>query len=75
MSRRQQAPEHDWRGMPADPDLELDLEYEIDDWKVIRTQKDDTSHLMFLPEDEGMLKEDAFIVAEKSAVCDVKDFS
>ena len=60
--------------MPADPDLELDLEYEIDDWKVVQTQKNEVGHLMFLPEDEEMLKRDAFIVAEKSAVCDVKDF-
>lgn len=75
MSRRQQTSEHDWREMPADPDLEHDLEYEIDDWKTITTQKEDTGHLMFLPEDEAMLKEDAFIVAERSAVCDVKDFA
>ena len=60
--------------MPADPDLELDLEYEIDDWKVIRTRENEVGHLMFLPEDEEMLKRDAFIVAEQSAVCDVKDY-
>ena len=61
-----------WRDVPRDPDPE-DLGYEMDDWEVIRARKDDRGHLMFLPENEEMLREEAFIVADDCSVCDVVD--
>jgi hypothetical protein len=64
--------EGDWREVPRDPDPE-DLGYEIDDWEVIRARKDERGHLMFLPEEEDMLREEAFIVADNASVCDVVD--
>ena len=64
--------EGDWQEIPRDPDLE-DLGYEIDDWEVIRARKDERGHLMFLPEEEDMLREEAFIVADNASVCDVVD--
>jgi hypothetical protein len=67
-----QTPEGDWQEVPRDPDPE-DLDYEIDDWEVIRARKDERGHLMFLPEKEDMLREEAFIVADNASVCDVVD--
>lgn len=71
MSRR--ASTIDWTEIPADPDLERDLGYHVDDWQVVKARKNGTGHLMFLPEDEAMLREDAFIVVDDSSVCDVAD--
>ncbi|WP_049970213.1 hypothetical protein [Haladaptatus cibarius] len=62
-----------WKQLPADPDLEGDLGYEIDEWDVIRASKNDKGRLMFLPKDEEMLRDDAFILAEASSVCNVED--
>lgn len=62
----------DWQEVPRDPDPE-DLGYEMDDWEVIRAKKNDRGHLMFLPEEEEMLRDEAFIVADSSSVCDVVD--
>lgn len=61
-----------WQNVPRDPEPE-DLGYELDDWEVIRARKDDRGHLMFLPENEDMLREEAFIVADACSVCDVVD--
>lgn len=61
-----------WQSAPRDPDPE-DLGYDIADWEVIRARKDDDGHLMFLPEDEETLREEAFIVAESGAVCNVEE--
>ena len=61
-----------WRSAPRDPDP-ADLGYDITDWEVIRARKDGGGHLMFLPEDEDRLREEAFIVAESGAVCNVED--
>ncbi|SIR19632.1 hypothetical protein SAMN05421858_1782 [Haladaptatus litoreus] len=62
-----------WKRLPADPDLEGDLGYEIDEWDVIRASDNDKGRLMFLPKDEEMLRDDAFILAEASSVCNVED--
>jgi hypothetical protein len=61
-----------WQSVSRDPDPE-DLGYDMDDWEVIRARKDDRGHLMFLPENEDMLREEAFIVADSCSVCDVVD--
>lgn len=61
----------DWKQLPADPDLETDLGYDMMDWEVVKARKNGTGHLMFLPDDERMLKDDAFIVADASSVCDL----
>lgn len=61
-----------WQDVSSDPDLD-DLGYDIADWKVVRARKDDQGHLMFLPENEEQLHDEAFIVAETNSVCDVVD--
>lgn len=72
MAPKTQSAANDWEDAPRDPDPE-DLGYAIDDWEVIRARKDDRGHLMFLPEEEDMLRDEAFIVADNNAVCDVVD--
>jgi hypothetical protein len=62
----------DWQEVPRDPDPE-DLGYRSNEWEVIRAKKDDSGHLMFLPEEEDRLREEAFIVADNCSVCDVAD--
>lgn len=61
-----------WQDVDCDPTPE-DLGYDIVDWEVIRARKDDQGHLMFLPENEDELRDEAFIVAEAESVCDVVD--
>lgn len=61
-----------WREVARDPEPG-DLGYDIADWEVVRARKNDRGHLMFLPENEERLREEAFIVAESDAVCDVGD--
>ncbi|PSQ46988.1 hypothetical protein BRD15_07935 [Halobacteriales archaeon SW_6_65_15] len=62
----------DWQEVPRDPRPE-DLGYDVADWEVVRARKDDRGHLMFLPENEDMLRDEAFIVADTGSVCDVID--
>ncbi len=61
-----------WEQVPADPDLEGDLGYEIDEWDVIRARRDGRGRLMFLPQDKELLRDDAFILADADAVCNVE---
>ncbi|PSP55924.1 hypothetical protein BRC82_03355 [Halobacteriales archaeon QS_1_67_19] len=67
-----QASRERWNDVPRDPEPQ-DLGYDPDDWEVVRARKDDRGHLMFLPEEEDMLREEAFIVADNASVCDVID--
>ncbi|MFH5799184.1 hypothetical protein [Haladaptatus sp. CMAA 1911] len=62
-----------WERLPTDPDLEGDLGYEIDEWDVIRARRDGRGRLMFLPKDSEMLRDDAFILADPDAVCNVEN--
>ncbi|XVH33558.1 hypothetical protein ACNS7O_18070 (plasmid) [Haloferacaceae archaeon DSL9] len=64
-----EATNHDWERLSADPDYEEDLGYPADDWDVIKTEKCGRCHILFLPNDEELLQEEAFIVAEEKAVC------
>ncbi len=62
----------EWEQLPADPDPERNLGYELVDWEEF-TALDGTDQVMFLPSDEDVLREDAFVVAEREAVCDLED--
>jgi len=63
----------DWESVSADPDPEADLGYVGTDWDVIRTTQKKGSHLLFLPQDEHLLKQEAFVIATESAVVDIAD--
>ncbi|WP_135536954.1 hypothetical protein [Halostella pelagica] len=61
----------EWAQKSEDPDLEDDLGYELDDWEMVEARNAEGEQLMFLPNDEEMIKDEAFIVAEPDAVCDL----
>lgn len=53
----------EWEGVPTDPDPEEDLGYEAADLEVFDADDD---HLIYLPQDEDMLRDEAFIIARKA---------
>lgn len=57
-----------WEGVSTDPGPR-DLDYEVIQWKRIPATDDDK--IMFLPKNEDLLHEDAFIVLEDDSVCDL----
>lgn len=59
----------EWENRPIDPDLHSDLDYELVTWEVVPNSCDDKK--VFLPIEESMLKDEAFIVAEPEACCDL----
>lgn len=62
----------EWEQLPADPDPERNLGYRPLDWEQF-TALDGTDQVMYLPADEAVLREDAFVVADQEAVCDLED--
>ncbi len=63
-----------WESVPADPDPQRDLEYSCDDWDVVRTTCQRQSHLLFLPQDEQLLEQDAFVIVSESAVVEMLSY-
>jgi hypothetical protein len=62
---------NEWETVPMDPDPEDDLGYDPLEWDVVSTDTAGREQLLFLPADEDALHEDAFIVADADAVCDL----
>lgn len=62
-----------WEDVAADPDLERDMGYRLDDWEAVSARAAGGDRLLFLPTDEDLLREEAFVVADTEAVCDVVD--
>ncbi|WP_123533260.1 hypothetical protein [Halosimplex salinum] len=62
----------DWRDQPVDPDLEENLGYELIAWEKINVV-DNPDQVIFLPNSEEQLRDDAFIVSSESSVCDLTD--
>lgn len=61
-----------WWEVHQDPDPAGDLGYELIDLDVIPTETNGKSRVLVLPSDEELLREDAFIVADKDSVCDLE---
>lgn len=60
--------------MPADPDPQRDLGYLCGEWETIRTTSLRRKHLLFLPQDQQLLNEEAFVIASESAVVETVDY-
>lgn len=60
----------EWEDLPADPDPNRNLDYDLGQWEKINVV-DNPDQVIFLPNDEEQLKDDAFIVSDKSAICDL----
>ena len=65
-------PATDWKEVSPDPDPSNDLEYELIELDVIQTTAGGRPQVLVLPEDEDMLREDAFMVVKESAICDLE---
>ena len=63
----------DWERLRIDPDPETDLGYRSRDWEVLSVDANSGARRLFLPADEDQLRDDAFIVADETALCDVRD--
>lgn len=61
-----------WERLPLDPDLQRDLGYELSDWEPITTANDD-GQLVYLPSEEDLLRQDAFIVVDRDDQIDLID--
>lgn len=60
----------DWETLSSDPDLQADLGYEITAWETIETATD-SDQLIYMPQDEELLRDDTFIVANEDVLCDL----
>lgn len=60
----------EWDAVPTHPDPEQDLGYRMLDWDVVRASNG-SDRLIFLPKDDDMLRDDAFIIVDPDMVCDV----
>lgn len=57
--------------LACDPDPARDLGYELSDWERLQTGGEDGG-TVFLPEIEEHLLEEAFIIVEESALCELR---
>jgi hypothetical protein len=72
-TEQRQTSRSEWAQQSDDPDLEEDLGYELDDWEMVEARKAERDHLLFLPNDEEMIKEEAFLVIDPDIVCDLSE--
>lgn len=64
--------EGEWDEQPDDPDSD-DLGYELDDWERIRATGTDSDQYLYLPGDEELLRDEAFIVVSPDDVENLVD--
>lgn len=64
----------DWESLSADPDPAADLGYVGAEWDVIRTTQKGGTHLLYIPQEEHLLKQEAFVIATESSVVDVAEY-
>lgn len=57
----------EWARVSADPDLESDLGYELSELEVIEPDGGG-DHVLFLPSEEDMLADEAFVIADPDSV-------
>jgi hypothetical protein len=62
-----------WEEVAPNPDLENDLGYTLSDWESVSANSASGEQFLFLPSDDDLLREEAFVVADPSSVCDVID--
>lgn len=60
-----------WRDVPVDPDPEQDLGFQAMELDVVRASAGADDHVLVLPNDDDMLRQDAFIVADAGSLMDL----
>ncbi|WP_324662070.1 hypothetical protein [Haloarcula sediminis] len=63
------ATETEWEEVPEDPDPHENLDYELEELTVVRSETND--QYVFLPAEESHLLEEAFIVASEDSLVDL----
>lgn len=63
----------EWEELSSDPDMEDDLGYRFAEWEEYSTV-DGSETLMYLPGDESLLRDDAYVVAPEEAVKDLGEW-
>lgn len=66
---RSSNPKREWEEIPTDPSLDGDLDYQLVDLDVIYLE--DSNKVIVLPEEEEMLREDAFMITMDDDICDL----
>jgi len=61
-----------WSEVPTDPDPRRHLDYELRDWELL-TMSRDSDQVVFLPESEELLRDEAFVLAEREDLCSLDD--
>lgn len=64
----------DWEDQPDDPDLSRDLGYDLLEMRSVKARSGGRDHLLFLPEEDEMLRSEAFIVAHPDVVCQLEEY-
>lgn len=59
-----------WEQLPSDPDLVEDFGYAFGEWEEFATP-DSSETVMFLPADEEVLQQDAFVVVAEDSMVDL----
>lgn len=62
----------DWGRLPRDPDPESDLGYQLLELDVLRSSDGADEHILVLPSDEDMLRENAFMVVDPDSIRDLE---
>ena len=60
--------ETEWAGVPIDPDPQQHLDYTLRDWQVL-TPSRESEQVVFLPEDERLLRDEAFVIVARESLC------
>ncbi|MUW14918.1 hypothetical protein GJ633_09755 [Halorubrum sp. CBA1125] len=64
--------EGEWDDQPDNPGGD-DLGYELDEWERIRATAADSEKFLYLPGDEELLRQEAFVVASPADIEDLVD--
>lgn len=64
--------EGEWEAQPADPQSH-DLGYDLDNWEQVRARDGDSEKFLYLPEDEELLRKEAFLVVSPEDVENLVD--
>lgn len=59
-----------WERLPPDPDTQTHLGYDLAEWECVETT-DGSDMQILLPADSEMVRDDAFIVADRSLLVDL----
>lgn len=69
----QNSTDADWSHQSLDPDSDRDLGYDFAEWERIRTRDQEDEKYLYLPEDEEMLRKEAFVVVAPDDVVNLID--